>query len=165
MTISESAKEAAKKIGRDLHVRFGYHFVADATIVLDIQNAIDTTTADLRKQLANAQAENERLNTTLSRVACHATDGLLAQTGYDAETYIKHIDAAITKAEEKYAEKIFTENERLRRTLDAAATSAAAFVHEAAKLAESDERFPRIDTVLAALKAIREAQDGAGGEG
>jgi hypothetical protein len=52
------------------------------------------------------------------------------------------------------------EIERLRMEL-ASATSTTAFIHEAATLAESDERFPKIDTVLAALKAIREAQDGA----
>lgn len=57
MTVSDAAKKSAMDIFNYLKL----NETVDATIVLDIQSAIDTATADLRKQLADKENEIDTL--------------------------------------------------------------------------------------------------------
>ncbi|MFA5430654.1 MAG: hypothetical protein WC329_05810 [Candidatus Omnitrophota bacterium] len=87
------------------------------------------------------------------------------QTVYDDDRRRK---ALLSEAADEL-EKLRAENKRLLKALESIQTSAAIFVHEASKIAESDDDFPCLKTVLNLFADLRKAADclkpEAGGKG
>jgi len=179
MTISEASKRKCPYVesGReDAYCATYLHIAGTGHGSAAIEYCkLCAATADLRNHLAEAHnmaylCQDDSLNRSAKYLSDNPQIDMLQShaitTNGDDMTIIimrgKQEHAAPLREAKKQLAYAQEEIERLREKLNAVATSAAAFVHESAKMAESDERFPRLDTVLAALNAIREAMDGAG---